>query len=119
MDRGEIWLSKHPVGVREAKRRPFLILSDDAHLGRDQVTVAAVTTTIRYLDTTVFLDHLDGMTGACIVNLTTIMTMPKSDLGRCVAALNASKMTEVERAAHYALGIDLPCIAQPNLPTAE
>ena len=87
-----------------------LLLSWDAgYRFRDRVTVAPITSTIRGLDAEVFLDHNDGFERGCAVNLDVIATVLRSDLDRRVLQLSDSKMAEVDRAIHLALGMGLRC----------
>ncbi len=87
-----------------------LLLSwDAAHRFRDRVTVAPLTTRIRRLDAEVLLDRNDGFEHACVVNLDVIATILRSDLDRRVLQLGEARMAEVDRAAHLALGMRLPC----------
>jgi len=94
-----------------------LLLSWDAgESTRDQVTVALVTGTIRSTRQEVKLDHRDGMKKTCVVNLDTLYTIPVGGLKRRERRISDAKMRDVERAVHYALGIELPCDAMPLLP---
>jgi mRNA interferase MazF len=87
-----------------------LLLSWDAHgEWRDRVTVADVTTTARGLDAEVPLSPADGMPRACVVNLDSLATVPRSVLTRRITTLGPERMREVDRALHLALGIRLPC----------
>jgi len=87
-----------------------LLLSWDSSYGfRDRVTVAPITSHIRGLDAEVQIDHNDGFVKACVVNLDVIATIPRGDLTERVAQLGDSRIAEVERAIHRALGMRLPC----------
>lgn len=106
MQRGEVWWADHPAG----QRHPVLLLSWDAHGNwRPLITVALVTTTIRYLDAEVPLSPDDGMPRLCVANLDAIATIQRTQLASLITALSAAKMGEVERAIHIALGIPVPC----------
>lgn len=87
-----------------------LLLSWDADQRfRDRITVAPITTTIRGLDAEVFLDHRDGLERGCVVNLDILATVLRRAMISRVVQLSDARMAAVERAAHLALGIRLPC----------
>jgi mRNA-degrading endonuclease toxin of MazEF toxin-antitoxin module len=119
--RGEIWLPKKPVPpsrIKQKKRHFVLLLSWDAHLTRDRVIIAPLTSTDRGLDTEVHLDHNDGL-DECVVSLDLLYNLFKrgeDGLDSFVTRLSDEKMREVDRAMHYALGIDMPCNAVPRIP---
>lgn len=107
MERGEVWWARWPP----QQRHPVLLLSWDAHgrTGRDQITVAEVTRTVRGLDAEVELGRRDGMRARCVVNLDRIVTVHRALLESQISTLTAGRMAEVERAIHLALGIAIPC----------
>lgn len=106
MRRAEVWWAERPLG----QRHPVLLLSWDAHGDwRDRVTVADITTHVRGLDAEVPLAEADGMPRPCVVNLDNIATIPRSVLRSRITRLSPSRMTQVNRAAHLALGLPLPC----------
>ena len=78
MRRGEIWWADLPA---PAGRRPVLLLSRDTMpIGRGEITVAYLTTTIRHRSVEVPLTPQDGVAMNCVVNLDSINTIPKSSL---------------------------------------
>jgi mRNA interferase MazF len=104
--RAEVWWAERPAG----QRHPVLLLSWDAHGNwRDRVTVADITTRARGLDAEVPLGEADGMPRSCVVNLDNIATVPRSVLRSRITRLSPSRMIEVSRATHLALGLSLPC----------
>jgi mRNA interferase MazF len=106
MQRGEVWWATRPP----AKRRPVLLLSWDTHGNwRSRVTVADITTVIRGLDAEVPLTRRDGMSQRCAVNLGSLATIPRDLLRTRITMLRPSRMAEVNRAIHLALGLPLPC----------
>jgi mRNA-degrading endonuclease toxin of MazEF toxin-antitoxin module len=117
VDRGEIWWVEYPPTAVYKEKDPhmILLLSWDAGT-RDQVTGALVTGTARETDQEVELDHRDGMKKRCVVNLDTLYTLPTQWIKRKERRISVAKMREVERAIHYALGIELPCGVIPHLP---
>ncbi|MGH9087227.1 MAG: type II toxin-antitoxin system PemK/MazF family toxin [Acidimicrobiales bacterium] len=106
MQRAEVWWAERPPG----QRHPVLLLSWDAYGDwRDRVTVADVTTSARRLDAEVVLDQRDGMPRPCVVNLDNLATIPRAVLQSRITQLSSSRMAEVSRAIHLALGLPLPC----------
>jgi len=101
--RGEIWWAELP---KPAGRRPVILLSrDEAYEVRRLVTVAPVTTRVRGIPVEVALGPKDGMPRDCVVNLDTVTTIPKDALRDRVAVLSRSKMTAIEGALRFALGL--------------
>lgn len=106
MRRAEVWWAERPPG----QEHPVLLLSWDAHGNwRDRVTVADITTRARGLDAEVTLTEADGMPRPCVVNLDNIATVPRSILRSRIIRLSPSRMAQVSRAIHLALGLPLPC----------
>ena len=105
MQRGEVWWADLP---KPAGRRPVLLLSRDAaYQVRTSVTVAPITRKIRSIPTEVRLSKKDGMPDDCVVNLDSILTVPKSLLSERIALLTREKMTEVREAALFPLDLDI------------
>lgn len=103
MRRGEVWWADLP---RPAGRRPVLLLSrDKAYEVRNAITVAEITTTIRKIPVEVELEKEDGMSKKCVINLDTIMTIPKNLLRERLTILRSEKMEKVEEALKFALDI--------------
>jgi mRNA interferase MazF len=89
------------------KKRPVLILTRDSAIGvLNSVTVAPITSTIRKIPTEVVLTEDDGLPGACAANFDNIQTVPKSNIGDCIARLTMRKMKEAGAAASFALGFE-------------
>lgn len=104
MKRGEVrWYTfKAPD-----KRRPVLILTRSSVIGYlNAVTVAPITTTIRNIQSEVYLNQDDGMYSACAVNLDNIQTIQKAQLGELIAVLSMVRMEEVNQAIAFSLGIN-------------
>jgi mRNA interferase MazF len=101
--RGEIWWAELP---KPAGRRPVILLSrDEAYEVRQLVTVAPVTTRVRGIPVEVQLGPKDGMPRECVVNLDTVTTIPKDALKERLTVLSRAKMTAVEAALGFALGL--------------
>jgi len=105
MRRGELWWAELPA---PAGKRPVVLLSrNEAYAVRELITVAPVTTRIRQIPTEVPLGSEEGLPKRCVANLDTITTIPKGTLTERISALPAVKLSEVERALRFALGLRL------------
>jgi mRNA interferase MazF len=103
MRRGEVWWADLPA---PAGRRPVVLLSrNEAYAVRELVTVAPVTTRVRQIPTEVKLGTEEGLPKRCVANLDTITTIPKRTLTERITALPKEKLTAVERALKFALGL--------------
>ena len=72
---------------------------------RTSVTVGMVTRTIRNIPVEVPLGPEDGMPEQCVVNLDSILTIPKAKLTERITTLSAEKMTAVAKAIIFALDL--------------
>ena len=89
------------------KRRPVLILTRNAAIASlASVTVAQITTSIRNLDSVVWLEESDGMYEVCAINLDNIQTVPKNKIGKVITHLSEERMQEVFEAIRFAFGFD-------------
>ncbi|MGO9933144.1 MAG: type II toxin-antitoxin system PemK/MazF family toxin [Steroidobacteraceae bacterium] len=89
------------------KKRPVLILTRDSAIGvLNSVTVAPITSTIRNIPTEVVLTEDDGLPSTCAANFDNIQTVPKINIGDCIARLTMRKMKEAGAAASFALGFE-------------
>jgi mRNA interferase MazF len=70
------------------------------------VTVAPVTSTIRGVPSEVVLDEEDGMKHPCAVNLHNIVTVSQRRLGRRVARLSDTRLSEICSAVRFSIGCD-------------
>jgi mRNA interferase MazF len=104
VNRGEVRLVRFPALDKE---RPVVILTRQTSLRHlTRVTVAPITSTIRGVDSEVVLTSEDGMKHPCAVNLHNVMTLAQRVIGRSVGQLSATRMREICRAMHFALGCD-------------
>jgi mRNA interferase MazF len=104
MKRGEVWRANLPL---PAGRRPVILLSrDEAYAVRSAVSVAPVTTTNRAIPVEVQLGTEDGLSKPCVVNLDSILTIPKARLLSKIALLSETKIVEIDQAIRFALGLD-------------
>ena len=83
----------------------ILLSRDEAYEVRRLVTVAPVTTRIRGIPVEVPLGPKDGVPRECVVNLDTVTTIPKDALRDRLTALSRAKMTAVDAALRFALGL--------------
>jgi mRNA interferase MazF len=103
MRRGEIWWAElePPAG-----RRPVVLLSrDEAYKIRSLIIVAPITTRIRRIASEVPLGTGDKMPQGCVANLDTFTTIPKDCLQSRITMLSAKKLSGVEAAIRFALGM--------------
>ena len=102
--RGEVRL--YEFG-RPDKKRPVVVLTrDNAVPLLSTVTVAPITSTIRGVPSEVRLSEEDGMKTTCVVNLHNTLTVLQEQLGKRVAQLSASRMSEICAALRYSVGCD-------------
>jgi mRNA interferase MazF len=103
MKRGDVWWAKLPAPIG---RRPVVLLSrNSAYAVRDSVTVAPITRTIHGIPVEVPLGPEEGLPKACVVNLDSVLTIPKRTLERPLGSLPAHKMIEVDHSLKFALGL--------------
>ena len=104
MRRGEVWWADLPP---PAGRRPVVLLSrDEAYAVRELVAVAPVTTRTRGIPVEVPLGRDDGLPRDCAANLDTITTVPRSLLRERLAVLSSARISAIDGAIHFALGLD-------------
>ncbi len=90
------------------KKRPVLVLTRNSAIRYlATVTVAPITSTIRGVPSEVILGEEDGMKSPCVVNLHNAITISQERLGKRLAQLNSSRMSEVCSALRFSLGCDL------------
>ena len=70
------------------------------------VTVAAVTGTIRGLPTEVPLGPAHGLARECVVNCDNLFTIPKTSLGRRRGELDPESLDRLRNALRIALDLD-------------
>jgi mRNA interferase MazF len=89
------------------KTRPALILTrTEAVAELNTVTIIPITSTIRDIDSQVFLDKSDGMDKECVVNVDNIQTVSKQRIGAYVTHLSNERMNDVFEAIKFAFGFD-------------
>lgn len=105
MRRGEVWWAELPPPV---KSRPVVLLTRNEVINSlDSIVVALVTRTLRGLETEVSLGRREGLPFACVANLDNILTIPRLRLKRLMGSLSIEKITDLDRAITFALGIEI------------
>ena len=92
--------------ARMDKTRPVLILTRDAAFGARDVTVAAITSTIRGVATELPVGRDNGLDCECVVNLDDVQTIRRADLGRFMGYLSAHQEPALHRAIVRAFALD-------------
>lgn len=103
MNRGEVWWAEvaEPIGSR-----PVIILTRSAVLGSlGSIVVCIVTRTVRGLRSEVRIGRKEGLLVPCVANLDNILTIPKGRLTRRMGALDKARVTELNNALLFALGV--------------
>ena len=104
MKRGEIrWCTfKSPD-----KKHPVLILTRNSAIEYlNELTVAAVTSTIRDIPAEVILNRADGLKAECAANFDHLQTVAKNRLGKLMGKLSHAKWPEVKEAIAFALELE-------------
>jgi len=103
MERGEVrWYQFSPPD----KERPVVILTNTPAIRYlNTVTIAPISTSIRPVPSQVRLTIEEGMFEDCSINLHSIQTVLKRDMGRYITSLSPERMRQVEQAIQFALGI--------------
>jgi len=103
VNRGEIWWAKMP---EPAGRRPVVLVSRNAAYAiRTSVTVVEVSTRIRGIASEVRLGKRDGLPRPCVANADNLVTIPKSWLESMLTVLAGDKLTALEDALRFSLGL--------------
>ena len=103
MRRGEVWWAELP---RPIGRRPVVLLSrEEAYAGRNAVTIAEVTTTIRGIPVEVALGPEDGLPKKCVANLDTIATIRKDLLTERITLLRNERLQQIDAAIKFSLSL--------------
>ena len=89
------------------KERPVVVLTrDDIIPFLNAVMVAPVTTSIRDVATQVALDESHGLRAPSTAKLESVMTVPRSGLGRWIGRLGQKEMSDICEALQIATGCD-------------
>jgi mRNA interferase MazF len=100
--RGDIWDAVLPAG-----RRPAVVVTRDRAIPLlRNVTVVAVTGTVRDLPTEVLLGPAQGLARECVANCDNIFTIPKRSLDRHRGMLGPAERRRLDDALRVALALD-------------
>lgn len=89
------------------KQRPVVVLTRQSSIRHlSKVTVAPITSSLRGVPSEVVLDEEDGMKNRCAVNLHNAVTVAQRRVGKRVARLGSTRMSEIYQALGFALGCD-------------
>lgn len=91
-----------PLGGRPV----VLVTRDGVYEVRTSLTAVAVTTRIRNLPVEVPLGEAEGMNRDCVANADNLITVRTSQLRQYISTLTRGKMSELELAIKFALGLD-------------
>ena len=112
IQRGDVyWVDLgEPQGSRPAKRRPVLIVSDDLYNSSKLATVVAVilTGTLRLGDmpgNVHIAEGEAGMTRASVANVTALVTLDKSELGRRTGRVRPLTLGRIDEGLREVLGL--------------
>ena len=99
---------RHPIWLaRLDKTRPVLVLTrEEVRTVRRLVTVAPITSTIRGLASEVNVGRRNGLEHESVVNLDSIMTVPRNALVRPLGALLKEQESDLSRAFHEAFDLE-------------
>jgi len=104
MRRGEVWWANLPKPVG---RRPVVLVSrDEAYAVRALVSVVPVTTTIREIAAEVTIGREEGLPRTGVANADSITTIPKSALSDYAGVLTPDKVSALDAAIRFALGLE-------------
>lgn len=98
----------HPIWLARLDRtRPVLVLTrEEVRAVRQLVTVAPITSTVRGLSSEVIVGQRNGLDHDSVVNLDSIMTIPRDLLSRPIGALLEEQEHELTRAFHEAFALE-------------
>jgi len=103
MRRGEVWWARMPKPVG---RRPVVLVScDEAYALRALVCIVPVTTRPRDIPVEVPLGSAEGLPRQGVANADLVTTIPKAALTDYAGVLGPAKLTALDDALRYALGI--------------
>jgi mRNA interferase MazF len=112
ISRGDIhWVDLgEAVGSRPAKRRPVLVVQSESYNASRLATVVAVVVTsntgLAAMPGNVFLPAVaTGLSRDSVANVTALVTLDKSDLGRPAGQATDGLMQEVDRGLRRVLGL--------------
>ena len=112
IQRGDVyWVDLgEPQGARPAKRRPVLIVSDDLYNSSKLATIVAltITGTLRLGDmpgNVRIAKGEAGMTRASVANVTALVALDKSELGRRTGRVRPPTLEQIDAGLRAVLGL--------------
>ena len=112
IQRGEIyWVNlDDPRGSRPAKRRPMVVVQSDDYNASDLATVVAAVitsnTSLAALPGNVFLPaSVTGLPKDSVVNVTSVVTLDRDDLGELVGTVPTYLTTDVDQGLRRVLDL--------------
>lgn len=98
----------HPIWLaRLDKTQPVLLLTrEEVRAVRAQVTVAPITSTMRGLRSEVRVGRHNGLDHDSVVNVDSVVTIPRDRLVRLIGALSEKQEHELTRAVHEAFDLE-------------
>lgn len=98
----------HPIWLAQLdKMRPVLVLTrEEVRAVRQLVTVAPITSTVRGLRSEVLVGKRNGLDHDSVVNLDSILTVPREVLVRPLGALLEEQEHDLTRAFHEAFNLE-------------
>ena len=108
MNRGELYLVKHPNSRDPKRQRVFVVVSRQAVIDSRFATVvcAPVFTTRAGISTQVPVGPEEGLKHESAVHCDELISLPKSILTHYVGILSEAKTDELNEALRIALGIE-------------
>lgn len=101
MNRGDIYDAELPSGPR-----PVVIVTREGAIPvLSNVTVVAITSSVRGLVTEVPLGREHGLARECVVNCDNFFTVPKTTLTRLRGSLGSQDIRKLDQAISVALGL--------------
>ena len=104
MRRGAVWWAdlRDPWGQRPV----VLVARDEVYATLTWIMAAPTTTRLRTAPSTVLLDpDQDPVPRPCVVQLDHVQSIRRDWLIERIGDLSVSRMTEIDRALHFALGL--------------
>jgi mRNA interferase MazF len=103
MRRGEIWWAD--LGPPSGKHPVVLLSREEAYAVRTAITVAPLTRTVRGIPVEVPLGEKDGLPKPCVINLDSIITIPRRLLASRITSLTPDKLRQIREAIRFALDL--------------
>lgn len=100
------------------KQRPVVVLTRDSAVPYlSTVTVAPITSSVRGVPSEVLLNEEDGMKTTCAVNLHNAITVSQRRIGKRLAQLSSTRMSQICAALRFSVGCDIPEVDGDTTPS--